>query len=58
MIHGDEEVLEEDDDDDDGVEVIRAVQEKKVNRRESVVEKTIIVGSVAQRVRGEGEYRS
>ncbi|XP_060766710.1 protein timeless homolog [Neoarius graeffei] len=57
MIHGDEEVLEEDDDDDDddGVEeVIRAVQEKKVNRRESVVEKNIIVGSVAQRLRGEG----
>lgn len=67
MIHGDEEedekleeddeVLEEDDDDEGIKEEIRAVQERKVNRRESVMGKNVIVGSVAQSLQREGEYK-
>ncbi|MCI4390208.1 hypothetical protein PGIGA_G00120000 [Pangasianodon gigas] len=60
MIHMDEEEneeLEEDeeDDDDEGEkEEIRPVRERKVNRRESVLEKNLSVGSMAQSLRGEG----
>lgn len=58
MIHRDEEedeLEEEEDDDDDGEkEEIRPVREKKVNRRESIVEKNINVGSMAQSLRREG----
>ncbi|MCJ8744452.1 hypothetical protein PDJAM_G00118890 [Pangasius djambal] len=62
MIHMDEEEneeLEEDDDDDDAddegeKEEIRPVRERKVTRRESVVEKNLSVGSVAQSLQGEG----
>ncbi|KAB5537051.1 hypothetical protein PHYPO_G00114380 [Pangasianodon hypophthalmus] len=59
MIHMDEEEneeLEEEDDDDDEEEKeeIRPVRERKVNRRESVLEKNLSVGSMAQSLRGEG----
>ncbi|XP_058228807.1 protein timeless homolog isoform X1 [Hemibagrus wyckioides] len=58
MIDGDEEQdeeLEEDDDHDEGEkEEIRPVRQKKVNRRESVVEKNASVASMAQSLRGEG----
>lgn len=60
MIHRDEEEdeLEEEDDYDDGEkEETRPVRERKVNRRESIVEKNISVGSMAQSLRREGEYQ-
>lgn len=56
--------MEDDDDDDFGDdddggerEEIRPVRERKANKRESVVEKNISVGSIAQSMRGEGEYK-
>lgn len=58
MIHRDEEEDELEDDDDDGEkEETRPVRERKVNRRESIVEKNISVGSMAQSLRREGEYQ-
>lgn len=58
MIHRDEEEDELEDDDDDGEkEETRPVRERKFNRRESIVEKNISVGSMAQSLRREGEYQ-